>query len=241
MSKPEQPKAKLPSLADFLVRYDLKTLLEEARLDYEQSSSGSPRHLDQKDIAAVRRQAPAQLQLIDSRANLLKAEPMRLLSDLMERGVLPKGRLCQLWADSLGVAYVNPTAVAVPTDGFEQLPVDTRLELGCEDRVAGAAHIDDRTHARGCRAVVAMAVVAGGRRQVVSFGQRGVVDALLVERKLIGRQRFPVRERVARHVRRRRMARAARGSDTGREDRRFHVVDAANAVRAVTARAGGDA
>lgn len=52
MSKPEQPKAKVPSLADFLVRYDLKSLLEEARLDYEEASSGSPRHLDQKDIAA---------------------------------------------------------------------------------------------------------------------------------------------------------------------------------------------
>lgn len=52
MSKTEQPKSKVPSLADFLVRYDLKTMLEEARLDYEQASSGSPRHLDQKDISA---------------------------------------------------------------------------------------------------------------------------------------------------------------------------------------------
>ncbi len=81
-------------------------------------------------LESVRRQAPAQLQLIDSRANLLKTEPMRLLSDLMERGVLPKSRLCQLWADSLGVAYVNPTAVAVPTDGFEQLPVDIARRVG---------------------------------------------------------------------------------------------------------------
>jgi hypothetical protein len=52
MNKPEQSKSKVPSLADFLVRYDLKTLLEEARLDYDQASSGSPRHLDQKDISA---------------------------------------------------------------------------------------------------------------------------------------------------------------------------------------------
>ena len=52
MSKPAPPKSKLPSLADFLVRYDLKTMQEEARLDYDQASSGSPRHLDQKDIAA---------------------------------------------------------------------------------------------------------------------------------------------------------------------------------------------
>ena len=49
---------------------------------------------------------------------------MRLLKELMERSVLAKGRICQLWADSLGVAYVNPMSVAVPTDQFEQLPVD---------------------------------------------------------------------------------------------------------------------
>ncbi len=75
-------------------------------------------------IDSVRRNAPAQAQLIDTRAGLLKDDPMKLLKDLMERQVLPKGRLCQLWADSLGVAYVNPMNVAIPTDGYEQLPVD---------------------------------------------------------------------------------------------------------------------
>lgn len=49
---PPSPQPKLPSLADYLVRYDLATMLEEARLDYNQSTSGGPRHLDQKDIAA---------------------------------------------------------------------------------------------------------------------------------------------------------------------------------------------
>ena len=43
---------KIPSLADYLIRYDLPALLEEARLDYSQSLSGGPRHLTQKDIAA---------------------------------------------------------------------------------------------------------------------------------------------------------------------------------------------
>jgi len=81
-------------------------------------------------LEAVRQQAPAQVQLINSRANLLKAEPMRLLDDLMERAVLSKARLCQLWADSLGVAYVNPMLVAIPTDGFEQLPVDIARRVG---------------------------------------------------------------------------------------------------------------
>jgi hypothetical protein len=59
MSPPEDSKPKLPSLADYLVRHDLKTMLEEARLDYTQSSSGTPRLLNQKDIAArFRKPAP---------------------------------------------------------------------------------------------------------------------------------------------------------------------------------------
>ena len=75
-------------------------------------------------LESLRRLAPAQTQVINARAELLKGEPLRLLKDLIERSVLPKGRLCQLWADTLGVAYVNPTAVAIPTDGYEQFPVD---------------------------------------------------------------------------------------------------------------------
>lgn len=52
MSKSEPPKVKMASLADFLVRYDLTTIMEEARLDYTQASSGTPRLLNQKDITA---------------------------------------------------------------------------------------------------------------------------------------------------------------------------------------------
>ncbi|SDS38589.1 hypothetical protein [Opitutus sp. GAS368] len=52
MSTPETPRTKLPSLADYLVRHDLPALLEEAKLDYNQASSGTPRLLNQKDIAA---------------------------------------------------------------------------------------------------------------------------------------------------------------------------------------------
>ena len=58
MSHPEPPKAKLPSLADYLVRYDLTAMLEEARSDYNQASSGTPRLLAQKDIAARFRTPP---------------------------------------------------------------------------------------------------------------------------------------------------------------------------------------
>ena len=59
MSKSEAPKAKIASLADFMVRYDLTTIMEEARLDYTQASSGTPRLLNQKDITArFRKPAP---------------------------------------------------------------------------------------------------------------------------------------------------------------------------------------
>jgi hypothetical protein len=58
MSTPDSPN-KRPSLADYLVRYDLKGMIDEAKLDYVQSSSGTPRLLNQKDIAArFRKPAP---------------------------------------------------------------------------------------------------------------------------------------------------------------------------------------
>ena len=52
-------KPKLKSLADYLVRYDLAAMMEEARADYSQSSSGAPRLLDQKEIAARFRKSRA--------------------------------------------------------------------------------------------------------------------------------------------------------------------------------------
>ena len=82
-----------------------------------------------KFIESLRQQVPTQTAVIDARAVLLKADPMKLLTDLKERFVLPKGRLFQLWADTLGVAYVNPTTVVIPTDGYDQLPVDIARRL----------------------------------------------------------------------------------------------------------------
>lgn len=75
-------------------------------------------------LALVREAAPTRTQTIDSRAALLRDDPMRLLNDCVERQVLEKTRLYQLWADSLGVAYVCPATVEIPTDAAEQLPVD---------------------------------------------------------------------------------------------------------------------
>jgi hypothetical protein len=51
MSTPSR-KTKQKSLADYLVRHDLAAIMEEARRDYNQASSGTPRLLDQKEIAA---------------------------------------------------------------------------------------------------------------------------------------------------------------------------------------------
>ncbi len=51
------PDPKPKSLADYIVRYDLATVLEEARQDYSQSISGGPRLLTQQDIAARFRKA----------------------------------------------------------------------------------------------------------------------------------------------------------------------------------------
>ena len=52
MSNSESKNAKLPSLADYLVRHDLMAMLEEARFDYNQASAGGPRHLNQKEISS---------------------------------------------------------------------------------------------------------------------------------------------------------------------------------------------
>jgi len=98
-------------------------------------------------IASVRKQVPAQAELINSRAELLQQDPPQLIRDLAERGVLPKDRLCVLWAESLGMAYVNPLEVAIPIDDLEQLPVDiarraSAVVLYCVDQTATVAMAD---------------------------------------------------------------------------------------------------
>ena len=52
MNHSAPPPHKQASLKDYLVRYDLAAMIEEAHLDYSHSTSGGPRHLEQKDIAA---------------------------------------------------------------------------------------------------------------------------------------------------------------------------------------------
>lgn len=53
-----KPNPKRPSLEDFLVRYDLPSLLREAKEDLGESVAGAPRLLAQKDIAARFRKPP---------------------------------------------------------------------------------------------------------------------------------------------------------------------------------------
>lgn len=54
-----EPPKKTRSLANYLVRYDLAAMIEEARADYSQFTPGAPRLLDQKEIAARFRKRPA--------------------------------------------------------------------------------------------------------------------------------------------------------------------------------------
>jgi hypothetical protein len=65
MNPSTPPRPKPPSLQDYLVRYDLAAMMEEARLDYGHSISGGPRHLDQKDISARFRPVPPPAQAPD--------------------------------------------------------------------------------------------------------------------------------------------------------------------------------
>lgn len=52
MKQPDPTNVKRPSLADYLVYYDLQAMIDEAQLDYKKTTAGTPRLLDQKDIAA---------------------------------------------------------------------------------------------------------------------------------------------------------------------------------------------
>jgi len=80
-------------------------------------------------LEALRKLVPAQRAHIEASAAAAKDDPIRLIKELAERSVLHKARLSRLWADTLGVAYVNPTTVEIPTDGFEQLPIDIARQV----------------------------------------------------------------------------------------------------------------
>jgi type IV pilus assembly protein PilB len=116
----------------------------------------------------MRKALPGQTALIDGRAKLLRDDPARLLRDLMERSLLAKSRVSQLWADSLGVAYVNPASVAIPTDEHEQLPVEI---------------------ARRLQAVVLTSLDSNATVAMAEPGNARSLDSL---RKILGREISPV-------------------------------------------------
>lgn len=75
-------------------------------------------------IEAVRKLAPEHRRIIDQTAEQHADEPFAVMKVLVERGILTHGRGCQLWADSLGVAHVNPFNVELPVGEGAQLPPD---------------------------------------------------------------------------------------------------------------------
>ncbi|MGC9450818.1 MAG: GspE/PulE family protein [Oceanipulchritudo sp.] len=46
------------------------------------------------------------------------------LEELIEKELISKSRACRMWADSLGVAYVNPLIAVVTTDAVQRIPFE---------------------------------------------------------------------------------------------------------------------
>ena len=49
---------------------------------------------------------------------------LSFLEEIIEKEYLSKSRACRLWADALGVAYVNPLIAVVTTDAVQRIPYD---------------------------------------------------------------------------------------------------------------------
>lgn len=75
-------------------------------------------------VEALRKLLPEQRRLLDQLAEHNADAPFALMTALTERGLLSHLRLCQLWADSLGVAHVNPFNVELPVGEGAQLAPD---------------------------------------------------------------------------------------------------------------------
>ncbi|MDP1581651.1 MAG: GspE/PulE family protein [Candidatus Didemnitutus sp.] len=106
--------------------------------------------------------------LINQLAEQHADEPLRFLSEIGSRSLISHIRLCQLWADALGVAYVNPFNVELPSDPSVQLPGEV---------------------ARSANALVLTSVASG-----VTVGMAQPDDKKLIEslRKALARDISPV-------------------------------------------------
>src|SRR3972149_9105221 len=105
-------------------------------------------------------------------------------------------------------------------------------ELVCHGRMALAAHVADPVHARRSRPMVAVAIVARGRRQLPLHGHHTPVNALLVLPELVRWNPVPP------HPRSVGVARAAGGRDVQRMDARLRVRRGTYLVRVMAAGAG---
>ena len=63
-----------------------------------------------------------QLQLLDKLGHTHFDDHLSIIREISKRHLLPHSRLCQLWGDSIGKAYVNPFEVQIPDGEGFQLP-----------------------------------------------------------------------------------------------------------------------
>lgn len=75
-------------------------------------------------VEALRQIVPQNRRLIDQTVEQYGDDPFPLMKLLVEKTLVSHRRLCQLWADCLGVAHVNPFNVELPFGEGAQLPAD---------------------------------------------------------------------------------------------------------------------
>ena len=73
-------------------------------------------------IKRLNKALPDQLQLIEKLSQRHVEDPLAIIKEITERHLLPHTRICQLWGDSIGKAFVNPFEVEIPSGEGDQLP-----------------------------------------------------------------------------------------------------------------------
>ncbi len=73
-------------------------------------------------IGRLKKSLPDQHPLLEKLKGRHDEDHIALMPGLTERHLLPHQRLCQLWGDSIGKAYVNPFEVQLPEGEGKQLP-----------------------------------------------------------------------------------------------------------------------
>lgn len=122
---------------------------------------------------------PEQRRLIEKEAEAHAPDPFPVMRLMAERGLLPFTRLCQLWADSLGVAHVNPFNVELPIGEGVQLPAEVarRARAVVLNSLAGGATVAMVDPTNG-KLVASLAKVLGREVSPV-FAHPEEIDAIL--------------------------------------------------------------